>query len=38
VFAQQGTISAPTDGTGIAAGATFDFNYISRSDYGVESF
>lgn len=33
-----GTISAPANGTQIAPGEAFDFNYITRGDYGVSTY
>lgn len=33
-----GTISSPAPGTVIAPGASFDFQYNTRADYGVSSY
>lgn len=33
-----GTINSPAAGTAIAPGQTFDFDYITRGDYGVSSY
>ncbi|EGN98287.1 hypothetical protein SERLA73DRAFT_109679 [Serpula lacrymans var. lacrymans S7.3] len=33
-----GTISSPADDTTIAPGASFDFHYNTRADYGVSSY
>jgi hypothetical protein len=33
-----GIIAAPANGTVIAPGASFDFHYTTRADYGISSY
>lgn len=37
-YATTGTILAPANGTNIAPGASFSFQYSSRADYGISSY